>query len=122
MQIIKEIIKQGGTQILAQFGICTVMCGAVIGLLISSGGLLLLANEGQNKTFLIPALIALAIVVFMYIENKKTCHQKGFSTTGDKMWGVILFMLLSIVISVLFTLYVFIPWWIPNYQGGPLLP
>lgn len=118
----KEFFKQGTAQILAQFSLCIVMCGATIGFLISSGWLLFFANEGRNKTFLIPVLIAFAIVIFMYIENKKTCHQKGFSTTVGKIWGIILFMLLSGLITVLFTLYVFIPWWIPNYQGGFLLP
>ncbi|KKQ29866.1 MAG: hypothetical protein A3H17_01710 [Candidatus Levybacteria bacterium RIFCSPLOWO2_12_FULL_37_14] len=118
----REFFKQGIVQILAQLGICTVMCGAAIGLLISSGWLLLLSDEGRNKTFLIPALIAFAFVIYAYIENKRTCHQKGFSSTGDKIWGIILFMLLSALITVLFTLYVFIPWWIPNYQGGFLLP
>lgn len=118
----KEFFKQGVTQIFAQLGVCALMCSAVIGLLISSGWLLLFSNEGRNKTFLIPALIAFVIVIFMYIENKKTCHQKGFSTTADKIWGMILFMFLSILITILFTLYVFIPWWIPNYSGGLILP
>ena len=118
----REFFKQGAVQIIAQLGICTLMCGATIRLLISSGWLIFFADEGRSKTFLIPALIAFAIVIFMYIENKKSCHQKGFSTTTDKMWGIILFMLLSGLITVLFTLYVFIPWWIPNYQGGFLLP
>jgi len=118
----KEFFKQGAVQIFSQVGICIIMCGATIGFLISSGWLLLLSNEGRNKTFLIPALIAFAIVIAMYIENKKTCHKKGFSTLGDKIWSIMLFMLVSALITVLFTLYIFIPWWIPNYTGGPLLP
>lgn len=118
----REIIKHGGTQILAQLGICTIMCGAAIGLLISSGYLLVLSNEGRNKTFLIPLLIAFAVAIYFYVENKKSCHEKGFSTAGDKMWGMITFMLVSMLFTALFMLYVFIPWWIPNYQGGSLLP
>jgi carbon starvation protein CstA len=118
----REFFKQGIVQIFAQFGICTLMCGATIGFLISSGWLLLLSNEGRNKTFLIPTLIAFAVVIYAHIENKRTCHQKGFSSTGDKIWGMLLFMFLSGLITILFTLYVFIPWWIPNYQGGFLLP
>ena len=78
----REFFKQGVVQVIAQLGLCTIMCGATIGLLISSGWLLYFSNEGRSKTFLIPALIAFAIVIFMYVENKKTCHQKGFSTTG----------------------------------------
>lgn len=118
----KEIFKQGAVQVVAQLGVCTLMCGAAIGLLISSGWLLFFTNEGRNKTFLIPFLIAFAVAILMYIENKKACHQKGFSTTGDKVWGMILFMLLSGLITIIFTLYIFIPWWIPNYRGGFLLP
>lgn len=118
----KEIIKHGGIQAFFQMIFCTVMCSAFIGVLIASGALLFFANEGRNRIFLIPLLIVFGFSVYAYIENKKTCHQKVFATFGDKMWGMITFMLVSMIFSLLFMLYVFIPWWIPNYQGGPLLP
>jgi len=118
----KELFKHGGMQALFQFLFCTVMCSALLGVLITSGALLLFANEGRNKTFLIPLVLLFAFFVYAYFENKKTCHQKGFTTFGDKMWGMVVFMLVSLVFSLLFMLYVFIPWWIPNYQGGKLLP
>lgn len=118
----KEIIKQGGVQVFLQAALCVVMCGAFIGVLVASGSLLILANEGKNKTFLIPAIIAFVVSVYAYIENKRTCHRKGFMTTGDRVWGMMTFMFVSIIFSILFTLYVFIPWWIPNYKGGFLLP
>jgi hypothetical protein len=118
----KEIFKQGGFQGLIQLGLCMVMCGALIGVLVSTGTLLILANEGRNKVFLIPAIIIFVICLYMYIENKRECHKKDFISKGDRLWGMITFMLVSVIFSILFTVYIFIPWWIPNYNGGFLLP
>jgi len=122
MQIIKEITKFGALQVIPIFGTCTLLCGALIGFLITSGGLLLLATEGRNKTFIIPSLLLLGGIVYLYIKQQKTCSQKQCSTVVDKVIRMMLFMAISIVISIIFIIYVFIPWWIPNYQGGPLLP
>lgn len=118
----KELFKHGGIQAFFQFIFCTVMCSTLIGFFIASGTLLFLANEGRTKTFLIPLLLVFAIALYAYFENKKTCHTKGFSTTQDKLWGMITFMVVSLLFSILFMLYIFIPWWIPNYRGGFLLP
>jgi hypothetical protein len=118
----KRFFKQGITQIIGWVGVCTVMCGAMIGILISSGALLLLAEEGRNKIFLIPALILLASAIYLYFRNKKACRRKEFLTTGDKMCNMMLFMFLFILIAALFIVYIFVPLWIPGYEGGILLP
>ena len=118
----KGLVKQGITQIFAQIGICALICGATIGILFSSGLLLLVADEGRRRSFLLPILGALAITVYLSIINERSCHQRGLPATKNKMLSMMLFMLLSGLISLLITIYVFIPWWIPDYKGGLLLP
>lgn len=117
-----KIFKQGLVQTFGFFGWCSLMCSVAIGFLIASGGLLLLANEGRQKTFLIPLLLILGGIIFWYRKNKKHCAQKGCETMGDMMLKMTLYMAISILTSVLFMLYIFIPWWIPGYQGGALQP
>lgn len=120
--LMKKVFKQGASQVIAQVGICTVMCGAAIGILTSSGILLLLANESRNKIYLIPALIAFASAIYLYFRNKKACRRKEFLTAKDKMCGMMLFMFIFIMIVIILTIYFFIPLWIPDYEGGVLLP
>lgn len=108
----KESSKQGIFQAFSFTGLCVVMCGAAIGFLISSGWLLFLADEGQRKTFLIPLLAILAIFYFIY---KKYKHQSKFLHFS-------LYLSMSLLLSAVVMLYIFIPWWLPDYKGGPLLP
>ena len=108
----KESAKQGIFQAFSFTGLCVVMCGAAIGFLVSSGWLLAFADEGQTKTFLIPMLIGLFI---LYSARKKyKCRSKILS--------IILYLSISVLLSAIFMLYIFLPWWLPNYKGGPLLP
>lgn len=118
----RGLLKQRVAQILAPIGICAVMCGATIGILISSGILLLLANESRDKIYFIPALIVFAIAIYLYKRNKKACRRKEFLTAKDKMCGMMLFMFIFIMIVIILTIYFFIPLWIPDYKGGVLLP
>ena len=118
----REFLKQTITQVFAQIGVCALICGATIGILISSGLLLLVADEGRSRGFLVPLLVALGVTIYIYIMNKKSCHRGGSFTTKNKMLSMMLFMLISGLISLLFTIYLFIPWWIPDYRGELLLP
>lgn len=108
----KESAKQGIFQAFSFTGLCVVMCGAAIGFLISSGWLLFLADEGQRKIFLLPALIILSALYFIY---KKYKHK-------SKILHIVLYLTISVFLSAIFMLYIFIPWWLPDYTGGPLLP
>lgn len=97
-------------------------CGALLFFLISSGYLLLLTNEGRGKTFLIPALLLGGLFLWLHHRHGKCCEKKGFKTFGDHTLSIILYITFSIIFGIAFMIYVFLPWWIPNYQGGPLLP
>lgn len=85
-------------------------CGALLGILITTGYLFLLSQEGQNKIFLLPAL-GLTILFFWF-------HKK----VDNRLLNILLYGLFSLVSGLIFIIYIFIPWWIPNYQGGILLP
>lgn len=52
----------------------------------------------------------------------KYCERKDFKTFSDYALGIFLYTVFSLIFSLIFMMYVFLPWWIPTYQGGPLLP
>lgn len=108
----KKSAYQGIWQAFSFTGLCIIMCGAAIGFLISSGWLVFLADEGQRKTFLLPLLAILAIFYFIYKKHKHRSRILHFS----------LYFSMSLLLSAVAMLYIFIPWWLPNYKGGPLLP
>lgn len=97
-------------------------CGALLIFLTSSGYLLILSREGQQKTFLIPAVLLISALFFLYKRHGNSCHIKGYKTPGDHVMTILLYVGFSFLIGIAFMIYVFIPWWIPNYTGGPLLP
>lgn len=97
-------------------------CGALLGVLIASGSLFFLRQEGRNQVFLLPAL-GLAIVVFWWQRHHShCCEEKGEKSLGDHFVSLALSLFFSLLLGTIFIVYVFIPWWIPNYQGGMLLP
>ena len=97
-------------------------CGALLFFLVSTGYLLLLSNEGKSKIFLIPVLLLGALFLWLHHRHGKCCEEKGYQTFGDRALGIILYMVFSFIIGIAFMIYVFIPWWIPNYNGGIILP
>lgn len=62
----QESTKQGVFQAFSFTAVCVIMCGAAVGLLISSGWLVFLADEGQRKIFLLPLLTILCVFYFIY--------------------------------------------------------
>lgn len=99
-----------------------ICCGALLFFLTGSGYLLILRQEGDTKIFLIPLILIASLVFWIYKYYGKCCKNKGHKTLTDHFLIGFLFFLLSIIASIIFMIYVFIPWWIPNYKGGPLLP
>lgn len=87
-----------------------ICCGGALIFLISSGYLLKLSNESQNRFFLIPSILLL------FLAWKQTGKQNGGLLRGF-IYGSIYFLTSYIIIT-----YLFIPWWIPGYTGGLLLP
>lgn len=99
-----------------------ICCGALIIFLATSGYLLLIRQEGDKKTYLIPLLLLGALSFFIYNRYSKRCDQKGCKTTGDWMILIVFYIAFSFLFGLAFMIYVFIPWWIPGYKGGLLLP
>ncbi len=99
-----------------------ICCGVLLTLLITSGYLLTIHHIGAEKKFLIPALIIIAVAYYIYREYKKCCMEVGDKTLFNQVSVIFLYFLLSLIIGLVFIVYVFVPWWIPNYTGGPLLP
>lgn len=97
-------------------------CGALLIFLTTSGYLLLIRNEGRNKTFLIPILLLGGLFFFLHWYFGKCCEKKDHKTFGDHTILIILYIAFSFLLGIAFMIYVFIPWWIPNYTGGFLLP
>ncbi len=96
-----------------------ICCGSILVFLTGSGYLLKLYNESQNKLFLIPSLISLWLAWRLLNHKDSDCkHQKNL---GEILWRIFLFIILYTVTSYIFITYLFIPWWIPGYTGGPLL-
>lgn len=99
-----------------------VCCGGLLILLTASGILLTVRQEGSNKYFLIPAILIAAVFIWLHHRHGKQCEMRGQKTAGDYVVSIILYAIFSIVLGLIFMIYVFIPWWIPNYKGGFLLP
>lgn len=97
-------------------------CGALLFFLISGGYLLLLRQEGSNKIFLIPALLLSGGLFWLYRYHGRCCDKKDRKTFGDHIISYSLYIFFSMILGFIFIIYVFIPWWIPNYKGGILLP
>lgn len=99
-----------------------VCCGGLLIFLTTSGYLLLVRQEGANKLFLLP-LVALSVLFFvLYIRKIKHCKMKNHTTMGDRGIIALTYVLFSLLLGIAFMIYVFIPWWIPSYKGGLLLP
>lgn len=114
----KKIAGFGLPFVLTHF-IC---CGALLFWLVSSGFLLTVSIEGRNRLFLIPALLVLGLLTYLYIHHGKCCKEKGEKTLKDYLVQFFIYSLIVIVFSIAFIVYVIIPLWIPGYEGGPLLP
>lgn len=99
-----------------------ICCGGFLIFFTSSGYLLIIREEGRSKTLLIPTLILGGFLFFLYWYSGKCCREKGNETLGDSVFLIILYISLSLLFGIGFMIYVFIPWWIPNYKGGFLLP
>lgn len=97
-------------------------CGALLLFLISSGYLLSLRQEANNKIFLIPLIMVVCLLLFIYYYYGSCCRRKGYKSIGDNVLLISIYFLFSFILSLMFMIYIFIPWWIPNYQGGLLLP
>ena len=101
---------------------CVLLCGAFLIFLVSSGALLILSDESRNKTFLIPLLLLVAFLFWLRSYYNKCCDRKGLKSFRDHTLTLILYLAFLVLVGLIFVVYIFIPWWIPNYQGGPLLP
>lgn len=99
-----------------------ICCGALLFWLIGSGYLLVMSNEGRDKVFLIPALLFIGILIYLYKYQSKCCREKGEKTLKDFIFQFLLYSLIVLIFSLAFIVYVYIPWWIPDYKGGNLLP
>lgn len=99
-----------------------ICCGALLTLLITSGYLLTIHHIGVEKKFLIPSLLIALVAIYIYFQYKKCCNETGENNFFNRISVLGLYLLVSFIISLTFIVYFFIPWWIPNYQGGFLLP
>ena len=99
-----------------------ICCGALLLLLISSGYLLKLANEGRNKFLLTPSLIAVSAGIWLLYKHNRCCREKGQREAKDWIKTILLYGVIYLAFSWIFIVYLFVPWWIPGYQGGILLP
>lgn len=99
-----------------------ICCGALLFFLATSGYLLILRQEGSNKIFLIPALLLSGGLLWLYRYHGNCCMKKGNKSYGDNIVRFSLYLFISMILGFIFIIYVFIPWWIPNYKGGILLP
>lgn len=99
-----------------------VCCGGLLIFLTASGLLLTMKQEGTNKYYLIPALLLSALFIFLYNRHNKACHLKGGKTFSDHLISISLYLIFSMILGFIFMIYIFIPWWIPGYKGGFLLP
>ena len=99
-----------------------VCCGGLIIFLATSGYLLLVRQEGDKKIFLLPLLLLGGIFLFLYQYYGRCCEKKGHKNIGDHLLLISFYVVFSIIFGIAFMIYVFIPWWIPGYKGGLLLP
>lgn len=99
-----------------------VCCGGLIIFLATSGYLLLVRQEGDKKTYLIPLLVLGGLVFYFHNRYNKRCNAKGCRTWVDWLILAAFYVTFSFIFGLVFMIYVFIPWWIPGYKGGLLLP
>lgn len=99
-----------------------ICCGALLFFLASSGYLLILRQEGDKKMFLLPSLAISAVLIFLYRYYGMCCERKGHKSLVDRVVLIFLYLIFSFLLGLIFMIYVFIPWWIPTYKGGLLLP
>lgn len=99
-----------------------VCCGSLLILLTTSGYLLFIRQEGNRKLLLIPLLLLGIILFFLHSYWGSCCKRKGHTSWKDYVLLTILYIGFSLIFSLAFMIYLFIPWWIPNYRGGFLLP
>lgn len=97
-------------------------CGALLFFLVSSGYLLLLREEATRKLFLLPGGIIVIAIFLLYRSRKQQCSKKEYMNAKDELIINSLYLLFSFLLSLLFMIYIFLPWWLPNYKGGALLP
>ncbi len=99
-----------------------ICCGALLFFLVSSGYLLAFRLEAENRVFLLPGLLVAALVIGIHYYYNRCCKKKGYKDVKDHAILTLLYILISVIVGVLFMIYIFIPSWIPGYKGGPLLP
>ncbi|MCL4387209.1 hypothetical protein M1307_02310 [Patescibacteria group bacterium] len=99
-----------------------VCCGALIVFLATSGYLLLIRQEGDKKTFLIPLLLLGGVLFWLHGRYDKRCCERGHKSFADQVVLISLYVAFSMIFGFAFMIYIFIPWWIPGYKGGLLLP
>lgn len=99
-----------------------ICCGAFLFFLVSSGYLLLIRQEANNKIFLLPALLFSGALIILYHYYGSCCSKKGYKSLLDRVFLIMLYLIFSFTLGLIFMTYIFIPWWIPNYKGGFLLP
>mgnify|MGYP001580419232 FL=1 len=99
-----------------------ICCGALLYFLWSSGLLLVIAREGRSRVFLIPILVIGLIFFVIHRNHKKACKADGHFDLADKILNFLFFLGFYVMISLAFIVYIFIPWWIPGYEGGLILP
>ena len=99
-----------------------VCCGALLIFLTTSGYLLLIRQEGDKKVLLLPLLLVGGIFFFLHWYWGRCCEKKGHKSIVDHIFMITLYIAFSFIFGTAFMIYVFIPWWIPNYKGGFLLP
>lgn len=97
-------------------------CGALLIFLVSSGTLLFLSREASNRVFLLPALAVTGFLMWISHRHTRHCSRKDKRGFKEDAVTVLLYLSLSVLLSILFLIYIFIPWWIPGYTGGMLLP
>lgn len=99
-----------------------VCCGGLLIFLTTTGYLLIIREEGRNKAFFLPLLAVGGFFFLLYSLHGKHCEKKGHKTLGDYSMSIFFYIGFSIIFGALLMIYIFIPWWIPNYKGGFLLP
>ncbi|OGK21699.1 hypothetical protein A2866_04520 [Candidatus Roizmanbacteria bacterium RIFCSPHIGHO2_01_FULL_39_8] len=99
-----------------------ICCGALLIFLTTSGYLLLIRQEGNKKILLLPLLLVGVVLFFLHWYWGRCCEKKGHKSLGDYIFMITLYIAFSSIFGIAFMIYVFIPWWIPNYTGGSLLP
>ncbi|OGD71929.1 hypothetical protein A2703_00915 [Candidatus Collierbacteria bacterium RIFCSPHIGHO2_01_FULL_50_25] len=97
-------------------------CGALLYFLWSTGLLISIAREGRSRVYFLPIFIIGLVFFWLHRSHKKACHLEGHFRWGDRVVNFLFFLTFYLMMSLVFIVYVFIPWWIPGYDGGLILP